>query len=92
MEAPEPIGGSEQSDKGDQDMIRVVLKQDQIGEFPEDAYAKWGFERKEGNQWVAALGREEFQKFLQKNNLIVYKNHIKDYKDGREYGEFSVVE
>ncbi|WP_380026711.1 hypothetical protein [Effusibacillus consociatus] len=74
-------------------MIRVSIAAGKMDESVEEAYVKWwGFEKKEGNHLTAAMRDEDFKDFLKTNNLIVYKNHIKEYQDGDILGDFSVVE
>ncbi|WP_018132580.1 hypothetical protein [Effusibacillus pohliae] len=72
-------------------MIQVSLGREHVAEWPEKAFAKWGFARKEGNHLVAAMSEETFEQFLKENNLIVYKHHIKQYEDGKILGDFTVV-
>ncbi|BCJ85243.1 hypothetical protein [Effusibacillus dendaii] len=72
-------------------MIQVEMNQEQFARLPEQDTQKWGFQAKEGNRLTAAMSVEQFSAFLRDNNLIVYKQHIKDYEHGTIYGEFNLA-
>jgi hypothetical protein len=73
-------------------VIQVSIEGEKFGDLKEDAYVRWGFESKDGNRLVAAMKDEDFAEFLRVNNLIVYKNHIKEYQDGDVLGDFTLAE
>lgn len=78
--------------EGDEKVIRVSIDSSKTEDLQEGTFVKWGFEREAGNQLVAAMQDEHFKEFLRVNNLILYKNHIKEYQDGDFIGDFGVVE
>ncbi len=71
-------------------MIEVLISSGKFAERPDDLYGEWGFQQN-GNQLTVAMQEREFEDFLRANNLVVYKDELKSYQDGKVVGKFRLV-
>ncbi|OEF99393.1 hypothetical protein BHF71_02065 [Vulcanibacillus modesticaldus] len=72
-------------------MIQIHLHKEYINSlFFDSLYAGKEQFFLRGNQYTASLSEEEYNNFIKDNNLIPYKNLLKQYENGEIIGSFEL--